>query len=149
MKQSPDGELEGTPIMDAAARRLKKLLSQLSFMIEPYTQEVCPQCQEVCCKQRHAIPDERDRVFLVALGLESPPLDITRLPDEQCQFLGRMGCVNPRWMRPFRCTWFFCEPLLRAMESGPEKRYRELTALLGETVKLNVFFAAHGKAYLI
>ncbi|MGD0884210.1 MAG: hypothetical protein ABSA46_04915 [Thermodesulfovibrionales bacterium] len=123
--------------MDAIAERLKELFAEISPMIESYTREVCPQCAQVCCKQRHALPDAKDRVFLRALGLESPPYDNRRSPDEQCQFLGSTGCVNPRWMRPFRCTWFFCEPLLRAMDEGAGKRCRKLTALLGEIVKMS------------
>ena len=46
--------------------------------------------------------------------------------------LGPKGCVQPRWMRPFKCTWYFCEPLLKALDDGPQKKARQLYALLEE-----------------
>jgi hypothetical protein len=39
-------------------------------------------------------------------------------------------------MRPFRCTWYFCEPLLAALNNGPQKKARRLSAALQEMIDL-------------
>jgi|GEM_PF-979802 len=120
----------------AAAERLKELFTQISPLIEYYIREVCAECREVCCRQKHAFPDERDILFTSTLGITVEVSDPERLPDEPCECLGPSGCLKPRWMRPFRCTWFFCEPLIRSMEEGPQKGYRRLIGMMGEMVRL-------------
>jgi hypothetical protein len=34
------------------------------------------------------------------------------------------GCSLERWKRPFRCTHFFCDPLLKSLENDNAKLYR-------------------------
>ncbi|MBS1242523.1 MAG: hypothetical protein H6R44_278 [Nitrospirae bacterium] len=114
-----------------AARRLKQLLIENSPLIEEYTRQICPSCTEVCCKQRHGLFTEDDRAYLAALGEEVPPHDPSRPVDGSCQFLGASGCEKPRWQRAWKCTWYFCEPLLQALAEGPQKKARALSASLG------------------
>lgn len=123
------------PSRDAAGS-LKKLLIELSPFIEAYTSRVCPACTEVCCKQRHGAFTEADRAYFGALGEEVPHHDPSWPPDELCQFLGGTGCAKPRWQRAWRCTWFFCEPLLQAMSEGPMKQSRALTAAIERIMAL-------------
>ncbi len=118
------------------ATRLKELLIEVSPVIEEYTRQVCPQCQDVCCKQRHAIPEERDILYLGLIGLSMPSID-DRDPDGACQFLGDKGCIKPRWQRPLRCTWYFCEALLKAIDEGDQKKARKLIDMIKEIVHLS------------
>jgi hypothetical protein len=118
------------------ARRLKKLLIESSPFIEEYTRQICPSCTGVCCKQRHGLFTEADLAYLSALGEEIPPHDPSRPVDGSCQFLGASGCGKPRWQRAWKCTWYFCEPLLRALDEGPQKKARQLSAALEEMGRL-------------
>lgn len=119
-----------------AEEKLKQLLIDISPMIEEYTARVCPDCRDVCCRQRHSIMNEQDVRYLRALDVPLPAPDPARAPDGPCQFMGKTGCVNPRWLRPWRCTWYFCGPLLDAVDKGPKKKARRLSALIQEIVDL-------------
>ena len=120
----------------AIAEKLKQLLIETSPLIEEHTKEVCPACTDVCCKQKHGIFRERDVRYLHALGIVVPPYNESMPPEGPCQFLGPEGCVNPRWLRPWKCTWYFCDSLLRTMEEGSRKECRQFIAVLQDMVKL-------------
>jgi hypothetical protein len=120
----------------SAAKKIKQLLIDLSPMIEEYTARVCPDCRDVCCKQRHGIMNEQDMRYAAALRLPLPMYDPGRPFNGTCQFMGPCGCVNPRWLRPWRCTSYFCEALLAAMNDGPQKKARRVSALIQEIVDI-------------
>ncbi len=104
--------------------------------MEEYTRRVCPGCADICCRQKHGLFTLTDAAYLAALGKDVPPHDPGRPPDGPCQFLGPEGCAKPRWQRAWKCTWYFCDSLLRALDDGPQKRARELQSLLAETGRL-------------
>ncbi len=120
----------------AIAEKLKQLLIETSPLIEKYTREICPKCKDVCCKQKHGVFRERDRVYLKALANDVPLYDESRPPEGPCQFMGPTGCARPRWLRPFKCTWYFCDLMLEAMNAGPRKERRQFIAELQEMVRL-------------
>jgi len=111
---------------------LKEALEKISPLIEKYTGAVCPGCVKVCCAARHGRPEKEDILFFESIGYEwksSPGAD-----DAPCGFMGPRGCVLERWQRPFRCTWYFCEPLLAHIKSGKAREYRSLVKELGRLV---------------
>ena len=120
----------------AVARKLKALLIESSPVIEGYTRQVCPGCVDVCCRQRHGMFTGVDRSYLDALGEPVPSHDDAHALDGPCQFLGPDGCDKPRWQRAWKCTWYFCDPLLRAIAEGPQKQARALSTLHGEILRL-------------
>jgi hypothetical protein len=122
----------------AHAEKLKQLLIESSPSIEEYTSPLCPGCIDVCCRQKHGLYRERDIGYLRALGIAPPMRDGTRPLDGPCECMGPRGCTLPRWMRPFKCTWYFCEPLLAALNNGPQKKARRLAALMQEMIDLYV-----------
>ena len=99
----------------AAAGKLQRLLIESSPFIEDYTRELCPGCTDVCCRQKHGIYRERDELYLRAMGMEIPARDPGRPLEGPCEALGEGGCSHPRWLRPFKCTWYFCDPILDAL----------------------------------
>lgn len=119
-----------------AAHTLKQHLIDLSPVIEAYTAEACPSCMDICCKQRFGKPDEIDVQYLHALNEGLPSLDPARRPDAPCQFLGPSGCVHPRWQRPWKCTWYFCEPLLKIILAEPRKKTIPLETFITEILRL-------------
>jgi hypothetical protein len=118
------------------AEQLKKLLIDASPLIEEYTAVVCPSCKDVCCRQKHGLYKEKDILYLRALGNDVPQRNIARPLEGSCESMGPSGCVQPRWIRPFKCTWFFCEPLLAALNSSPPKKARQMSAALQEMCDL-------------
>lgn len=118
------------------AEQLKQLVINASPLIEEYTAAVCPGCTDVCCRQKHGLYRERDIRYLRALGEAIPPRDEARPLEGRCEMMGPRGCVLPRWMRPFKCTWYFCDPLLAAMNEGPQKKARRLAAVMQEMIDL-------------
>jgi len=119
------------------ARRLRQLLIESSPLIEEYTRQVCPSCTDVCCRQRHGLFTAADRAYIAALGEAVPPHDPLHPPDRPCQFLTGSGCAKPRWQRAWKCTWYFCEPLLRALDEGPQKKARALSMMLDHMGRLH------------
>lgn len=118
------------------ARRLKRLIIENSALIEEYTRQVCPTCNDICCKQRHGLFTETDHAYLAALDEEIPPHDKTLPLDGPCQFLGPSGCAKPRWQRAWKCTWYFCDPLIRVMEERPGRSTRQFTRAMEEMIRL-------------
>ncbi len=121
---------------NATAERLQQLLIEKSPLIEEYTRELCPDCTDVCCRQKHGIYRERDVLYLNALGTAIPARDPARPRDGSCEAIGERGCIHPRWLRPFKCTWYFCEPIILAMQDRPQRSTRALTAAMEEMIRL-------------
>lgn len=118
------------------AEKLKQLLIDSSALIEEYTTAVCPGCRDVCCKQKHGLYQRKDVRYLQDLGVAVPRRDPARPLEGSCEAMGPQGCMQPRWLRPFKCTWFFCEPLLAALNRGPQKGARKITSVMQEMIDL-------------
>lgn len=127
---------------DAAAKanKLKDLLIELSPLIEEYSSRVCPGCTDVCCKQKRSYPEHVDARYIEALAVSPPLPDPARSLEGPCQFMGREGCLTPRWLRPWRCTWYFCDPLLEAMQRGPQRKSRKISNLIQKIVDIRSDF---------
>ncbi len=126
------GEKTRTP--EGLARLMEESFERLSPYIERHTGKVCPACKKVCCANKHGTPEREDLLFYRALGAEAEPANGPA--DAVCSLLGASGCGLPRWRRPFRCTWYFCEPLLDSMRRGNGRQYRLFVEELDRLVKL-------------
>jgi hypothetical protein len=116
---------------------MKEAYEAVSPFIEEHTTAVCPSCKSVCCIDRHGTHEEEDLLFIDALG-EPPPSEGPRQDDAgPCRHLSpATGCGIQRWRRPFRCTWFFCQPLLDKMRLENPKEYRRFVDGLQGLVRL-------------
>lgn len=103
----------------------------LSVFIQQHTAAICPECSSVCCINRHSYHALEDIVYIYALGEQIPPHAPGLDDSGSCQFLGKLGCAIPRTLRPYRCNWYFCSPLLaRIAELSPVRHYRLFINLL-------------------
>lgn len=119
-----------------AAEGLASAIEAMSPLIERYTAVVCPSCVSVCCINRHSYHDVFDLVLLYALGYEAPPSQQDIDDSVPCRFLGEKGCIFPRSLRPYRCTWYFCDCLLERLDEAPPREYRAfMNTLAGLTEK--------------
>jgi|Deesub1362A_J573_1020465.scaffolds.fasta_scaffold00890_1 hypothetical protein len=132
MKTIPDEKKDNTPY----ELKIKTLLETISPFIERHTSAVCPSCENVCCIDRHGSYETEDLIFLEALGTELPGEKPKDKDTEPCRFLTSKGCRLPRWKRPFRCTWYFCPPLLETMPKDNPKEYRKFTGMLQKLLAL-------------
>ena len=105
------------------ALHLKEAIKSLSPFIEEHTAIVCPKCRKVCCADKHGRYDEDDIAYLKALELDIPPQPADREETAACRYITETGCSLKRWMRPYRCTLFFCDALIKSLESGDPKLY--------------------------
>lgn len=109
--------------MNELALHLKEAINSVSPYIEEHTAIVCPECRKVCA-DKHGRYDEDDIAYLNALGLNIPPQPIDREETAACRYITETGCSLRRWMRPYRCTLFFCDALIKSLEQGDPKLYR-------------------------
>jgi hypothetical protein len=102
------------------ARTIKTALEKISPLIQQITGTVCPRCADVCCISKHGFYNYEDLVYLFALGLRPPSIDLDRNEHDPCQFLSESGCSMERSIRPSGCNWYFCDPLLEVIEQTPD-----------------------------
>ncbi len=133
MKLVDDDKLQHDDLKDMA-QEVKDAFSAVSPFIEKHTSIVCPECEKVCCIDRHGRYDKNDRLFLKALGTERHHIPVDREETVPCRFLNEKGCSRRRWERPFRCTHFFCDPLLKSLENDNAKLYGAFIAYLQHLV---------------
>lgn len=118
------------------ARAIKTKIENIDQFIQQNSSEVCPSCENRCCINRHGYYDNLDILYIMALGIK-PPIYQQDLSDtDPCQFLSESGCVKERYLRPFRCNWYFCEALLDHMEQGPARPYREFIRVFNDVLYL-------------
>ncbi len=112
------------------AQTFSRLIEKVDPFIQKSTEEVCPSCRQVCCINKHSYHTYFDVIYLLALG-EKIPYHKAGIGDlEPCQFLSPQGCRLKRFLRPYRCTWYFCTPLLEYVRNTPVRRYREFISCL-------------------
>ncbi|NOY65627.1 MAG: hypothetical protein GXO97_09600 [Nitrospirae bacterium] len=116
---------------------IKHLYEELSPLIERFTRKLCPECRQPCCKQRFGIYEKEDILFLNSINAKISDANRRFDPDGKCQFLSSRGCIRPRWLRPYRCTWFFCTELLEAMQTH-SRQYRRIVDLLNRIKQLRM-----------
>lgn len=115
----------GISISSELAEEMREAYDAVSPFIELHTSRVCPDCQRVCCIDRHGTHEPEDLAVIAALG-ETPPPEQPLVPDTvPCRQLAPTGCGLERWQRPYRCTWYFCTALLDEMPEEDPRGYRE------------------------
>ena len=127
-----------------SAAEAMALIETISPEIERHTAAVCIRCPAVCCLQKHSRYDLSDTIFLSAMGLPVPG-DTPEIEESApCRFLDASGCSLKRSLRPFRCTWFFCSPLLdHIVEQSSPPAYREFMRTLEKITETRIAMMRH------
>lgn len=118
------------------AHAIKAGIEGIEPFIQQQTEVVCPVCEERCCINIHGYFDDLDVIYMRAIGLELPSYRKELSDTDPCQFLTDKGCSRQRYLRPFRCNWYFCRALLNHMENGPSRPYREFIRAFKEIIVL-------------
>ena len=130
----PGSSHSGLGLLRNLAEETRALFQSLDPDIEGLTQTVCPSCKDVCCISRHGQAAADDLIYMNALAIRVPVRDSKRPDGAACRYLESSGCGLPRYARPYRCTWYFCSPLLEAMG---EMKPRQARALEGKLARLS------------
>ena len=125
------------------AYEIKETFDLVSPFIEKHTLLVCPDCEKVCCADKHGRYDGDDLCFLNSLGIEVSQDGPERNEECSCRFITEKGCSLERWMRPFRCTFFFCDGLLKSIEDDNAKLYRAFLGYFQHLVSLRQRLLGH------
>jgi len=115
---------------------IKEAFKTVSPFIEKHTAIVCPDCNHLCCKDKHGRHDQDDIKFLKAINEAVPPAQPDRNESGPCRYMSEKGCFLERYLRPFRCTHFFCDPLLKSLENDNAKLYRAFVEYLQYLIAL-------------
>ncbi len=107
------------------AAELRSLFNAISPFFEKHTSKVCPFCKKVCCIKKHGQYNEEDIIVLTALNIDIPSFKLEGEDTAPCRFLTGKGCSLQRLIRPFQCTWYFCEPLHGSMLEDSSMTYNE------------------------
>ncbi len=112
--------------------RIRQAIEQLDAVMDRYCAQTCPQCPDPCCTALHVRYNVTDMVYLLGLAV-ALPLGQTREHDgAPCRYWLASGCALPRILRPYVCTWFFCEPHMKEFSQEPARFQRQLIAVLQE-----------------
>ena len=109
--------------LEELASEIKEAFNTVSPFIEKHTAKLCPDCKHLCCKDKHGRYDQDDIKFLKAINEVIPPAQLERHESGPCRYMSENGCSIERYLRPFRCTHFFCNPLLKSLEEDNAKLY--------------------------
>ena len=117
-------------VLASLAEAIADRLQALEPVLDDVCAVTCPQCSDPCCLHADVRYDFRDLLYLhcrqEGLPLHQPKLATGR----PCSFLARDGCVLPRSLRPFLCTWYLCPWQMNMMQaSAPADMIVLLTGL--------------------
>ena len=77
-------------------------------LIDRMGKRFCTKCGHPCCRIASVWYDYADLVFIHLNQLTVPPMQILKKPGVGCSYLSRNGCMLPRPIRPWICTWYLC-----------------------------------------
>ncbi len=115
-----------TTQLSKLGNQYRQVFDQIDPLIQDLTTKSCPYCGVVCCAQKFGLPNSNDLVAFLAMNVNGHIYDFQKDPSSMCQFMGERGCILPRYQRPFRCTFYFCDPLLIQIDLLPADEHQTL-----------------------
>ncbi|WP_148045720.1 hypothetical protein [Desulfosoma caldarium] len=118
------------------AHRALQAIEALDAFMSRYCAQTCSHCADVCCTALRVAYNVTDLLFLWGLH-DALPLGQTRRHDgDPCRYLTAMGCALPRYLRPYVCTWFFCEAHMQLFSMEPPRFQRRILTVLQDMRQL-------------
>jgi|GEM_PF-734961 len=116
------------------AIKVKDSILNIDDFIQKNTSVICRNCEKVCCINKHGYYEFEDLIFLNAINESLPKYREGIVDEEPCQFLTSHGCTLDRFIRPFRCNWYFCIPLINHMQNQKGKDLRRFENTLQQII---------------
>ncbi|MBW1896301.1 MAG: hypothetical protein JRI47_04525 [Deltaproteobacteria bacterium] len=118
------------------AKQIDALLSEVISLQQDYVAQLCPVCEEPCCRRVSYLFDEKDVIFARVLGRNGARGRKRRTTEAGCPYLSPTGCRLTPHIRPFTCHRYLCETLKQemtkqdaALVSTLEQKFRILEEL--------------------
>ena len=112
--------------------QIRDKFEEVNAAIDSVGKETCLFCKDICCKKATVWYDFKDMLYLYLHSGQFPEAQITKEGDLSCCNLTSTGCLLPRRIRPFICTWYIC-PSQTAMLS--EKMVEEPKARILSSIQ--------------
>jgi hypothetical protein len=120
--------------------KYRRTHKRIQAILKPYTKELCPVCQDLCCKKPVKVK-EFDVIIANACGYSFQSTEkavaeliedgISRLKGneaksfELCDYLGENGCTFPDDLRPYECARFICKSLKAKITPSDMRKLRD------------------------
>jgi len=92
----------------ALARDVQIRLESIFSLLDDLCAVTCPWCPDHCCLTAKVWMDFKDLLFLHLNGHQIPPAQLLSNLKETCGYWSPNGCMLPRIVRPWVCTWYLC-----------------------------------------
>jgi len=92
----------------ALARDVQVRLESIFSLLDDLCAVTCPWCPDHCCLVAKVWTDFKDLLFLHLNGHQIPPAQLLSNLKETCSYWSPKGCILPRFVRPWVCTWYLC-----------------------------------------
>ena len=92
----------------ALARDVQVRLESIFLLLDNLCAVTCPWCPDQCCLVAKVWFDFKDLLFLHLNGHQIPPAQLLSDLKETCRYWSPRGCILPRIVRPWVCTWYVC-----------------------------------------
>ena len=102
-------------VLTSLAEAIADNLQEVDPIMDDLCAKTCPDCSDPCCRHADVRYDLRDLVFLHCRQNALPLHQPKQHPGQPCSFLGQNGCVLPRSLRPFLCTWYVCPQQMKEL----------------------------------
>ncbi|MGM0758596.1 MAG: hypothetical protein ACQEUB_02715 [Thermodesulfobacteriota bacterium] len=115
----------GNTALISQAEAIAVNLQEVDPIMDGLCAKTCPDCSGPCCLHADVRYDFRDLVFLHCRQKALPLHQPKQHPGQPCSFLGQNGCVLPRSLRPFLCTWYVCPQQMQELRDShsPDMAY--------------------------
>jgi hypothetical protein len=106
------------------ARDTEASLESIFTILDDLCSVTCPWCPNPCCLSAEVWIDFKDLLFLHLAGHPVPDKQLRSQMKKVCRCWRPKGCVVPRILRPWICTWYLC-PTQMAILRRKSRRIRD------------------------
>lgn len=128
--------------------RIRQAIEELDGVMDRYCAETCPRCLDPCCAALRVCFNVNDMVYLAGLGVALPLGQTREYDGAPCRYWLSSGCALPRILRPYVCTWFFCEPHMERFFQESAWFQRHLIGILQEIRRLRASLLQIARPFL-
>jgi hypothetical protein len=102
------------------AQDIQFRLESIFLLLDDLSAVTCPWCPDPCCLTATVWMDFKDLLFLHLIGHQIPHAQLLTELNETCRYLSPRGCMLPRIVRPWVCTWYLCPTQKAKLRQKPK-----------------------------
>lgn len=114
------------------ARRTRARMETVFELLDDLCAATCSRCPDPCCLTASPWFDFRDLIFLHLNRLAIPLAQPIEAYRAACHYLSPRGCILPRPLRPWVCTWYLCPVQTANLKKRCSDRYNTFNRTVQE-----------------